>query len=592
MDFQECLEQIAESARSKKLSLWVGAGISKDPPASLPLGKELKFYILEKLCDHPELQQLYEERLREGRDIGNRIRDYPLEAFVERIADNEDHIISKIAELFRGGDPNKNHFLIAKLMEKGFIRTVITTNFDLLIEKALEGVGWLEVTDFYVYRTEDQIERSAFHQDVPSIFKIHGSVDNEESMRITLRDVARRTLSEKRASLLEHFMSSSDGDVLVLGYGAGDFFDIDPALLGLESKKRILYVKYEPRKREVDEHLPQTFQTFGGLSICCDSDEVVDYLWKVVLNEDWMVLQNKWTGKTYGTQMQSENWKAPIDKWANEIPPGTRFFILGSILYNIAEPDVTFKMLEKARSIFEKLGNQWAIAMTLSNLGMIEEQRGNYDEAKRLYNGSLTIKRKLGDQLGIANTLANLGMIEQNRGNYDEAKRLYNESLEMEKRLGDQLGIAGTLHQLGIIEQQRGDCDEALKLYNQSLEIDRKLGNQSGTAATLHNLGVIEQNRGNYDEAKRLYNESLEIQRKLGNQSGRASTLGQLGLLAEAGKDLEAAERFCKEAYDIFTKIGEKLGMQLTKKDLDRVQQLRKSCRGLSCFNNSDSRKV
>ncbi len=64
LTFEECLQQIVESALSKRLALWLGAGISCKPPANLPLSRELKFHILERICQSDMLCHMYEERLR------------------------------------------------------------------------------------------------------------------------------------------------------------------------------------------------------------------------------------------------------------------------------------------------------------------------------------------------------------------------------------------------------------------------------------------------------------------------------------------------------------------------------------------------
>jgi tetratricopeptide (TPR) repeat protein len=70
--------------------------------------------------------------------------------------------------------------------------------------------------------------------------------------------------------------------------------------------------------------------------------------------------------------------------------------------------------------------------------------------------------------------------MEQGRGRYDEASKLYYESLEISRRLSDQSGIANTIHQLGIIKQRRGEYDKAKKLHQESLDIYRRLGEQAG----------------------------------------------------------------------------------------------------------------
>lgn len=280
MDFSKCLEQIVESARSKRLSLWVGAGISTP---TFPLGNELKFYILEKICIEANLSPLFQDHLQEGKDLGTQIEGYPLEAFIERICDCYD-IVPALAELFTAGTPNKNHNTIARLIERQYLRNVLTTNFDLLIERALEQIGWLRQVDFEVFSTEKDFHTVDFNQSSPAIFKIHGSADDKDSMRVTLKQVASRRLSDSRARVLGHLLTSEKGDMLVLGYGAKDYFDINPILSSMIPEKRIFYVDHCTKKTEVGK-LPDAFRNFEGFSIVCDAERAWSCLREALLDE-------------------------------------------------------------------------------------------------------------------------------------------------------------------------------------------------------------------------------------------------------------------------------------------------------------------
>ena len=278
------MEQIAESARSKRLSLWVGAGISNDPPASLPLANELKFHILERICDSPDLRQLYEARLQEGKEIGNRIKHYPLEAFVELVLRNyAPNIVEKIAEVFRSGEPNGNHITIAKAIRNGFIRNVLTTNFDLLIEKALYYLGWTKGKDFEVYFTEDHFSRMDRNPSLPCVFKIHGSANDESSIKVTLNLVASEMLSRNRLKALEHFLGAQEThDILVIGYGVGDEFDINPVVSKIRSESRIFYIDHRLGNQSIGG-LPRVFSGFKGDTLVCDARMIIRHLERSLL---------------------------------------------------------------------------------------------------------------------------------------------------------------------------------------------------------------------------------------------------------------------------------------------------------------------
>ena len=211
------------------------------------------------------------------------------------------------------------------------------------------------------------------------------------------------------------------------------------------------------------------------------------------------------------------------------------------------------------------------MAGSYHQLGMLAQDRGDYDEAARQYQRSLDISERLGDQAGMATSYHQLGMLAQDRGDYDEAARQYQRSLDINERLGDQAGMAASYHQLGILAQaagtttrppastsapwtsasgsatrpawpaattssassprSRGDYDEAARQYQRSLDISERIGDQAGTARSYHHLGMLAQDRGDYDEAARQYQRALDINERLGNQAGMAPIYSQLGIL-------------------------------------------------------------
>ncbi len=68
----------------------------------------------------------------------------------------------------------------------------------------------------------------------------------------------------------------------------------------------------------------------------------------------------------------------------------------------------------------------------------------------------------------MANSYGQLGILAQDRGDYDQAETGYRQSLEINERLGNLAGMASGYHQLGILAQDRGDYPEAEARYRQS----------------------------------------------------------------------------------------------------------------------------
>src|ERR1700674_4220097 len=86
--------------------------------------------------------------------------------------------IEPLLALFGSGHPNPTHRFLARLLPSGLVHTLYTTNFDTLLESALEQSGFVRGIDYKVYASdhEDAALGTATRR-LPSILKLHGSVD-------------------------------------------------------------------------------------------------------------------------------------------------------------------------------------------------------------------------------------------------------------------------------------------------------------------------------------------------------------------------------------------------------------------------------
>jgi tetratricopeptide (TPR) repeat protein len=200
-------------------------------------------------------------------------------------------------------------------------------------------------------------------------------------------------------------------------------------------------------------------------------------------------------------------------------------------------------------------GSQQA-AQFQGTLGILAQQRGDYDSAERSYRQVLDIFTRLGDQKNMATSYHQLGILSYLRGNYDAAEPLYRRSLDINERIGDQAAMSTGYHQLGILAQDRGDYDAAEPLYRRSLDINERIGDQAGMSRSYHQLGMLAQDRGDYDAAESLYRQSLDIDERIGDQAGVATGYAVLGGLSEALGNLDRAVAYRVGALALRLQIG------------------------------------
>jgi non-specific serine/threonine protein kinase len=217
-------------------------------------------------------------------------------------------------------------------------------------------------------------------------------------------------------------------------------------------------------------------------------------------------------------------------------------------------------LYEEALSLWRELDVQRGVARTLSNLGMVFYDQGDYPAAMAREEESLAIWRELGDQPGIARTLMALGNVVYAQGGELAAESLFEQSLAIERELGDQRAIAAVLNNLGMVAAYyRNDYSAARLLHEEALVIRREIGDRGGIAHSLANLGTVAYEQGDYPYSRALLTETLAIRRDLADRLRIAESLEALAGLAFASGRPGPGVRLCGQAARLREEIGSPL---------------------------------
>jgi DNA-binding CsgD family transcriptional regulator len=153
--------------------------------------------------------------------------------------------------------------------------------------------------------------------------------------------------------------------------------------------------------------------------------------------------------------------------------------------------------------------------------------------------------RLAGNTTRVAAAVGNLGLIAQNRRDFERALACFRESEELYETAGDQRGIAVALGCRARLERQRGNDREAVGLFERSVALFRELGADHNLANSLVNLGHSALTLGALQESTAYFTESLELRQALGNTLGIAECLeGFAALASAAGRPRRAARLY------------------------------------------------
>lgn len=228
-----------KALKEKPAFLYCGAGISISAPSSSPSWWTLMSNVLEETFNAvPEEHQKIAKKLRTSDNHRN----------PEEIMETYYFVLQKklfsLFKLLNEGEPNANHRIIAKMVKHGKLRSILTTNFDEFIERALdaEGIAYRVICTSEEFQEYKNSGYSGF-----TILKIHGTVSRPE----TIVAVANHYKSGKgfggvKSTVTAHFVKNYPA--VFFGYSGYDFIHANYQAFWesvKDSKEKVYFIKYK-----------------------------------------------------------------------------------------------------------------------------------------------------------------------------------------------------------------------------------------------------------------------------------------------------------------------------------------------------------
>ncbi len=213
-----------------------------------------------------------------------------------------------------------------------------------------------------------------------------------------------------------------------------------------------------------------------------------------------------------------------------------------------SSPVTAREYAKKAWHLSEALQYNKGIILSLNNLGMVEEDQGNFEKAMEYYMKELKFCDKIGDQSGLSSSINNIGNIYFSQNNYSKAMQYYERALKIDRDRNDDTGIAASYNNIGITYDMMEEYDKAMEYYQKSLKISRQVGDKENVANCLHNIGSIYEMRKDLKTAMTYYLRALKIDEDMGNNTGMVISYYVIcGLYGEMGQFQEAFE-YCNKS--------------------------------------------
>jgi serine/threonine-protein kinase len=213
---------------------------------------------------------------------------------------------------------------------------------------------------------------------------------------------------------------------------------------------------------------------------------------------------------------------------------------LGNINDKLGHLDQADSLLQRSLQQREALFGPQSpeVAESLVALSQLRSDQARLPEAEKLVRQAIAIDTKVlpSNHPARARAITQLGLVLEDRGAYDQAIPVLEQAVEMQSALGGvEADLSASLTELANCHYYSGHYEISDKLNHRVLDLDRELyGDRHPQVANdLINLGAIQLDEGHYDQAEQYDRQALDIFRSFYGKEN-AETASAMTILGRA----------------------------------------------------------
>lgn len=198
-------------------------------------------------------------------------------------------------------------------------------------------------------------------------------------------------------------------------------------------------------------------------------------------------------------------------KHQNSTDHGQVFLHLGYVAVKEFEYELAQKYANNALAIFKKENNIKSILSTLTLLGGVESNQGNYAKGLAYYSNALRLKieNKYPEEKCISE-FTNIGAIYTKIGQNEKAIQYSKKSLALSIKYNHIFRQLTTLNNLGTIYSSLKKYDSAIYYYSECLKIANSQNKEENKNIALYNIASLQYKTDQYKKSISIIREILE----------------------------------------------------------------------------------
>ena len=287
------------------------------------------------------------------------------------------------------------------------------------------------------------------------------------------------------------------------------------------------------------------------------------------------------------------------------------FYGLGDIYSRQAFWEKSISYLNKSRIIFKSINDKYGLAKCENILGTIKVEIGELKSAKKHFEFALSLLGSKKSDILSGMLESNIGILENIQGNYDQAYIHFQRALYKFEKDDNHQRLSEVHHNLGMVYLEKKNYKSGIKefdrafaharkadvwqimciscinkayIYNKlkdysladafaikATDIAKEINDRLSIADIYKIKGVIEKNKKNYTLAENYLNISLRINTELKNILNQAEALYELGLLYKKIKEIQKSRTNFKKSLELFTNLKIKNKIREVKEELNSL---------------------
>ena len=169
-----------------------------------------------------------------------------------------------------------------------------------------------------------------------------------------------------------------------------------------------------------------------------------------------------------------------------------------------------------------------AVALMLVQMGMIDDNQGEFDSSKIKYQQALEIFKNNNSQKNIATATIRIGVVELRNGKYDNAMKYFLEALKISEQIHDKFGEMEANYSISWAYLDRKNYKTALEYLKKAEQINDSIPFSSTSLNIFNHLGVVYRETGDYKQAEYYLEKGVKMSTDIENQGLNITLINNL----------------------------------------------------------------